>query len=126
MFYFVFKVIMGGGMQTVNPNYKTEFENWKYDNWTCVRTDGKNLIDEWVEDKKLRRLNHAYVTNTKDLYNVNTDETDYLLGIYANGHMPYDYERDRSDLGQPSLVNMTEVAVKLLKKYVNGFFLMVS
>lgn len=49
-----------------------------------------------------------------------------FAGIFANGHMKYDYERDIGPKGMPSLMNMTEKAIKILRKYENGFVLVVE
>lgn len=47
-------------------------------------------------------------------------------GIFANGHMKYDDQRDKGPNGSPSLTNMTEKAVKILSKNKNGFLLVVE
>lgn len=49
-----------------------------------------------------------------------------FAGIFANGHMKYDYERDIGPKGMPSLMNMTEKAIKILRKNENGFVLVVE
>lgn len=40
--------------------------------------------------------------------------------------MKYDYERDIGPNGMPSLMNMTEKAIKILRKHENGFVLVVE
>ena len=40
--------------------------------------------------------------------------------------MQYEVERDQSSNGEPSLTEMTEKAIKILKKNSKGFFLMVE
>ena len=40
--------------------------------------------------------------------------------------MQYEVERDQSSDGEPSLTEMTEKAIKILKKNSKGFFLMVE
>jgi len=40
--------------------------------------------------------------------------------------MPYDKDRVEGDGGQPSLVEMTTQALKLLKKNKNGYLLIVG
>lgn len=112
---------MGGGLQTLKSTY-----TGKFDDWTCLRNDNRNLIEEWKTDKLANKFEHAVALNTKQLFEVNTTQTDYLLGVFANGHMPFEDLRDKTDEGQPSLVNMTEVAIKILKKDPKGFFLMVE
>lgn len=48
------------------------------------------------------------------------------IGIFANGHMSYDHERDISEYGMPSLANMTKVAIQVLQNQKNGFVLVVE
>lgn len=49
-----------------------------------------------------------------------------FVGIFANGHLKYDHERDTGPKGMPSLMNMTEKALKTLKRHKNGFVLVVE
>lgn len=48
------------------------------------------------------------------------------VGIFANGHLKMEHERDRGPKGMPSLLNMTEKAIQILKRNHNGFVLVVS
>lgn len=47
-------------------------------------------------------------------------------GVFANGHLKYDHERDTGPNGMPSLMNMTEKALKILKRNKHGFVLVVE
>lgn len=49
-----------------------------------------------------------------------------FVGVFANGHLKYDHERDVGPQGMPSLMNMTEKALKVLKRNKNGFVLVVE
>lgn len=49
-----------------------------------------------------------------------------FVGVFANGHLKYDHERDTGPKGMPSLMNMTEKALKILKRNKNGFVLVVE
>ena len=51
------------------------------------------------------------------------DRTGKVLGLFSNSHMDYEVER-RSE--QPSLAEMTRVALERLEKGPNGFLLMVE
>lgn len=46
------------------------------------RADKKNLIEEWMKDKKNRHLSHKYVSNKEEFDRVDPNKTDYLLGLY--------------------------------------------
>ncbi|XP_035735823.1 alkaline phosphatase-like [Vespa mandarinia] len=119
------KVIMGGGRQTLKSNVKPG----KYDpidTWACYSTDGRDLIKDWAEDKRIRNFTYEVVENNEQLSRVNTDKIDYLLGIFANGHIKMDWEREKGPEGQPSLEEMTVTALKILQKSTNGYVLMVE
>lgn len=45
------------------------------------RADKKNLIEEWMKDKKNRHLSHKYVSNKEEFDRVDPNKTDYLLGL---------------------------------------------
>lgn len=52
-----------------------------------------------------------------------------MLGIFNWDHMQYECDRevDQDSLeGEPSLTEMVEVAIKMLQKSDNGYFLMVE
>lgn len=49
-----------------------------------------------------------------------------MIGIFANGHLKYDHERDTGSTGMPSLRNMTEKALQILALGDNGFVLVVE
>lgn len=86
------------------------------------RGDGMNLIEDWKRTKQ----NSKFVTNREELMAVDTNSTDYLLGLFADDHMAYELHRQEGSLKQPSLADMVTTAVKLLKKNENGFALMVE
>ena len=71
----------------------------------CYRGDGDNLIEQWETEHE----NSAYVENLEQLNAVNVANTDYLLGLFDDAHLPYDDERDL-DM-DPSLPQMVETAV---------------
>lgn len=100
-------------------------ENDPIDRWASQRKDGRNLISDWVTDKKSRAASFSVVQNNEELAYVNYDEVDFLLGIFANGHLSMDYKRDKGGKGQPSLEEMTIAALKILRKANNGYLLVV-
>lgn len=48
-----------------------------------------------------------------------------FAGLFANGHMKMEFERDKSAKGMPSLSQMTKSSIELLAKNKNGFLLVV-
>nr|XP_033187513.1 alkaline phosphatase-like [Bombus vancouverensis nearcticus] len=119
------KVIMGGGRQMLKSNATgTEFD--PIDNWAGQRNDGRDLIEEWKRDKVARNLSFKIVQNNEELFRVDTDKVDYLLGVFANGHISMDWNREKGPKGQPSLEEMTVTALKILQKSKHGYLLMVE
>jgi len=116
---------MGGGRQVMKSNVSaSEFD--PIDKWACYRQDGRDLINEWMRDKSDRNLAYKVVQNNEELSQVDIDNVDYLLGIFANGHIAMDWKREQGPKGQPSLEEMTVTALRILQKSKQGYFLMVQ
>ncbi|XP_046388952.1 alkaline phosphatase-like [Ischnura elegans] len=121
------KVIMGGGRQCLQSNVvDTAYD--PIDRWACRRQDGLDLMKEWERDKQFRGLPYKVLSNAGDLRALTKDRnsSQYLLGIFANGHLPYDYQRNDSDSGTPSLAEMVTAAIDALKDNPRGFVLAVE
>nr|HID14498.1 alkaline phosphatase [Anaerolineae bacterium] len=76
------------------------------------RTDGRNLIEEMVA------LGYAYADNAADFAALDTETTDYALGLFGYKGMERPFT--------PSLAEMTEKAINILDNDPDGFFLMVE
>lgn len=50
------------------------------DQFVCQRTDNKNLIDDWTQDKRQKNLKSAYVQTTGGLLDIDNSRTEYALG----------------------------------------------
>lgn len=91
----------------------------------CPRNDSRDLIQEWLDNSEFN--NKKYVKNTAQLMEIDTENVDHLLGIFAYNHMPFNAVRDKSMDGEPSLQQMTQKAISVLRrKNSNGFVLMVE
>lgn len=108
------KVILGGG--------KREFVNSITSN-KGKRTDDRNLIEEW-KSLTPETVKSVHVTSRKSFLKVNTTETDRILGLFKSSHMAYHLE-DTTE-AQPTLEEMTKVAIEILQKEDNGYFLFVE
>ncbi|XP_066598048.1 alkaline phosphatase-like [Prorops nasuta] len=108
-----FKVIMGGGGQMLGLPMKSK------DPETFARRDGKNLVETWLKNNP----NGKIVTNSKELFGLDINNTSKVMGIFAPGHMPYHADKPQD---VPSLANMTTQAIRMLRKNKNGFLLMVE
>lgn len=119
-------VIMGGGRQCLVSNV-TDTPSDPIDMWSCVAKDGRNLIHKWAEDKRERRLPFAVVQNNGELAKIADDNmAEYVLGIFANGHLMYDHERNNGPQGMPSLREMTDRAIQILDRNPKGYVLVVE
>ncbi|XP_043242492.1 alkaline phosphatase-like [Amphibalanus amphitrite] len=119
------KVIFGGGRQNMIANLNnTRFapENPS----ACKRQDGRDLTQDWLSEKRSAGLSAKFVATTEELRSVNLSQTDHIMGLFGNSHTPYEDLRDKTLGGTPSLVEMTETAIKLLSKNEKGFFLAVE
>ncbi|XP_065205940.1 alkaline phosphatase-like [Planococcus citri] len=120
-----FKVIFGGGRQTlIDKPYESPQD--PLDVFTCYRTDNRNLINHWINDKNLRSARYSLIKDTGELMELDTNRNEYVLGLFANSHLPFEATRNHSLRGPPSLEIMIEPALKMLRKNRNGFVLMVE
>jgi alkaline phosphatase len=116
-------VIFGGGRQCLVSNV-TGTTSDPIDTWACYRSDGRNLINLWETQKASENARFKVVSNRKELQKLDTKSLDYVLGVFNNGFMKYEYERDGKV--DPSLADMTIAAIDILDKGENGFLLVVN
>nr|WAK99611.1 alkaline phosphatase [Rhopalosiphum padi] len=109
-------VIMGGGRAKFLPNTDKDQQG--------QRQDGRNLTKEWLEINRTSGASSVYVTDRTQLKSLNTNETDYLLGLFATSHMSYNLLANKSV--EPTLVEMTEKAIEVLSKGDAGYYLFVE
>ncbi|KAF7261170.1 hypothetical protein EG68_01600 [Paragonimus skrjabini miyazakii] len=112
-----FKVILGGGAKHFYQNVSEVTPKTP-----GSRTDGKNLFKQWLSEQRKRNRRHALVFHPYELRRLNLDKVDYLFGLLAPSHL--DYEIRRTD--QPSLSEMTQIAVKILSRNPKGYLLLVE
>ncbi|CAL4126004.1 unnamed protein product [Meganyctiphanes norvegica] len=114
------KVIFGGSRQELGAK-----PLWR-ERLKCTRSDGRNLVQEWMEDKDNQSKSHAYVTSTQQLNDLDLNNTEYIMGLFGERHTPYEIDRSTSPEGTPSLKQMTQAAITRLSNSKNGYFLMVE
>lgn len=112
-------VIMGGGAIKMLPNTTIDDYGKRGE-----RRDGRNLINEWIANKKKESDAWAYVSNRNSLMNVNHTHVNNLLGLFASGHMQYHSDTNHSV--EPTLTEMTEMAMNILSTNPNGYVLFVE
>ncbi|KAM4588008.1 alkaline phosphatase, tissue-nonspecific isozyme isoform 2-T2 [Odontesthes bonariensis] len=115
-------VVMGGGRKFMYPKNKSDVEYPDVAKSSGVRKDGRNLVQEWLD--KVKNKNGHYVWNKKQLLSLNPNNVNYLLGLFEPMDMTYDLERNTDT--DPSLTEMVDVAIKILRKNPNGFYLLVE
>ncbi|CAB3230337.1 unnamed protein product [Arctia plantaginis] len=114
-----FKVILGGGRREFLPNTVYDEEGTQ-----GRRSDGRNLIEEWQENKKTLNVSYQYIWNRKQLLDTASDPPEFLLGLFEGSHMQYHMQADPDT--EPTLAELTEVAIRSLSRNENGFFLFVE
>ncbi|XP_033726608.1 alkaline phosphatase, tissue-nonspecific isozyme-like [Pecten maximus] len=115
------KVVMGGGRVFFRDNTTTDPE-WDIPDFK--RRDGLDLVAEWKKMNKHKRA--KYVWNKAQFDKVDPSKTDHLLGLFEASHMNYELDRASDIAGEPSLAEMAEKAIKILRKDPKGFFLLVE
>ncbi|XP_040890826.1 alkaline phosphatase, tissue-nonspecific isozyme [Toxotes jaculatrix] len=115
-------VIMGGGRKYMFPKNTSDVEYPDVAKHSGTRKDGRNLVQEWLDRVKDKKGH--YVWNKKQLLSLNPNNVDYLLGLFEPGDLTYDLERNTET--DPSLTEMVEVAIKILRKNPSGFYLLVE
>ncbi|GAK32286.1 alkaline phosphatase, tissue-nonspecific isozyme [alpha proteobacterium Q-1] len=117
-------VAMGGGRGQFLPK---ETKDPEYPDRSGNRADGRDLTQEWLQ----RHDRAAFVTSLDQLSALDLAKTDHLLGLFEPSHMKFDSQRAK-DLeqgtgpGEPSLADMTGIAIDMLRKNDKGYFLMVE
>jgi len=113
------EIALGGGRAHFTPDGTPDPED---PNQPGRRMDGRDLTQKWVD----RRKGSSYVWNREQFLEVDRDATKHLLGLFEPGHMKYEIDRENDPAGEPSLAEMTELAIDILSKDPDGFFLMVE
>ena len=115
-------VILGGGRREFMP---TEMSDPEYPNKQGARDDGRNLIDEWLAADSNRR--YAWNGDTIAQWLAAPEPlSGQLMGLFEPSHMQYEADRARDRGKEPSLRDMTALAVKQLSAKKEGYFLLVE
>jgi alkaline phosphatase len=103
-------VLLGGGLRHFLPK----------SNPASMRNDNLDPLSMF------KAAGYTYVATGTELRNVNPASVGKLLGLFTASDMSYELDRVKKKLDQPSLAEMTEKAIGVLKKNPNGYFLMVE
>ncbi|XP_032080818.1 intestinal-type alkaline phosphatase 1-like [Thamnophis elegans] len=114
-------VVLGGGRKYMTPQGTPDPEYPTQGSSNGTRKDKRNLIEEWLQAKP----GSKYVWNRDELLKAAKDpNVRRLMGLFEPSDMKYELNRDNST--DPSLAEMTEVAIKLLSSNPKGFYLFVE
>lgn len=96
-------VLFGGGRAL----FRSGLSGYK-----TTRSDGRDLVEE------ARKADYVYVETKDELFGLKA-ENDFVLGLFNDGYLANEYP-------EPSLAEMTDVALEVLSQNEEGFFLMVE
>ncbi|XP_053685597.1 alkaline phosphatase-like [Sabethes cyaneus] len=117
-----FNVILGGGRKYFLP-----IETVDEEGVSGYRYDKENLLEEWMKIHG-EMGTYSYVWNKTALQSTDFEKTGFLLGLFNPSHLLYNLEaqdQKRNDI-EPSLAEMTEAAIKMLRKFDSGYVLFVE
>jgi len=112
------EVVLGGGRTYLLPKAQSDPE---YPSIKGKRNDGRDLTQEFQT-----KFNAHYVWNKAQFDAFNPASGQRLLGLFEPSHMQYEHDRPADVAGEPSLAEMTDKAIDVLKRNKSGYFLMVE
>ena len=113
-------IALGGGRQRFLPNTTPDPE---YPDRTGTRLDGRNVAEAWQQ----ARPASAWVWNREQLEALDWPRTDYVLGLFEPDHMQFEAHRANDGAGEPSLAEMTRLALRHLeRRSEQGYVLVVE
>jgi alkaline phosphatase len=110
-------VALGGGRAQFLPASARDPE---YPDQRGARADGRDLAAAW----QAARPGRAFVWNRAGLDALDPAGTRQVLGLFEPSHMQYEKQRARES--EPSLAELTEVAIDRLARHRAGFVLLVE
>lgn len=113
------EVVLGGGREVMLP---VETADPEYPERMGRRRDGRNLIEEWVAAQP----GSQFVWRRDQLLAADLPANGPLLGLFEPSHMRYEVDRGGDRAGEPSLEEMTRVAISRLQRNRKGYFLLVE
>ena len=101
-------LLLGGGRNHFDPSH---------------RNDERDLLGESVE------AGYKLVTNRSELQSAAANGATQMLGLFADGHIPYELDRihdDKLAATVPSLADMTRAGLRVLNQNPNGFVVQIE
>ena len=113
------EVALGGGRVNFLPDNIADPEGQDLQE---ARLDNRDLTQEWLQ----KYPNSAYIWNQRQFDSIDPQSTDHLLGLFESDHMQYEADRADDTDGEPSLAQMTKLAIEILSRNPDGYFLLVE
>ena len=114
-----FEIALGGGRGYFMPESAADPED---EGKTGRRQDGRNLTEEWTKKSN----GHLFVFDKAGVDKIDWASGPRVLGLFEMSHMEYEADREKDKGGEPSLAEMTEIAINRLKQDEDGFVLMIE
>ena len=116
------EVAMGGGRRHFLPKDAASNSADASSEVEGDRTDGRDLTAEWRQAYP----DGAYVVDRAGFEALPADGASPVLALFNESHMQYEADRENDVAGEPSLAEMTELAIARLRGDEDGFFLVVE
>jgi alkaline phosphatase len=113
------EIALGGGRSNFLPVETADPEDAGK---TGERTDKRDLTREWVSKDN----NHVVVYDKAGFDNVDIKSGAKILGLFERSHMKYEADRAKDTKGEPSLAEMTKIAIERLAQDTDGYVLMIE
>mgnify|MGYP001257101914 CR=1 FL=1 len=107
----------GGGRSNFHASTTPDLE---YSELVGARTDGRDLINEWVTGGQNRR----FIWNLEQFNNLSYKGQ--ILGLFEPLEMQYEVERAKDGVGEPSISDMAAFAVKYFQEIGDDYFLVIE
>jgi len=124
-----FNVILGGGRSHFLPNRSKEQSSGDYQG---MRDDNVDLIEKWKNKKaqvftgESGKKKYQYIETVDELNSLDPKEIEHVFGLFNWDHITYNHSLPKTDRKEPTLKEMSDMAIKILSKYEKGFLLLVE
>ncbi|GAB1264678.1 alkaline phosphatase [Aurantivibrio infirmus] len=116
------EVVFGGGRRHFLPKDSAYNSPDAVSSVEGDRTDGRDLTAEWQE----KYPKGKYVFDQAGFNEINPYRTERVFGLFNESHMQYEEDRENDIAGEPSLTEMTDKAIDILRRNRKGYFLTVE
>lgn len=112
------EVVLGGGRGKFLPR---EMPDPEYPAKAGERRDGRNLAQEFAH-----KFDGVFVWSQTQFDNFDPGSGKRLLGLFEPSHMRWEHDRERDKAGEPSLAEMTQKAIDVLRRNKRGYLLVIE